>query len=208
MSGFWRSTRAVLALLLLFAAMLSGAGTAAASSTATPSPDVDSLVITQVVGITTLTVEIEFDTPITEAEAEQVRSDLTVPTAPEVHALSVERLGCQQSLDRNDANGFITLQYQCFPTYAVLNWGFRLSPALQATVAGGVSERGMNWWRNSVRQAQNAPHTVPANYLLHGTLKPMFNGDIIDYQDYMTWRHAIYTGGTASVTIAGSVAVG
>jgi hypothetical protein len=37
---------------------------------------------------------------------------------------------------------------------------------------------------------------------------PVWNGDIIDYQDVLTWRHNIGPGGTAVVAFAGSVQLG
>lgn len=36
-------------------------------------------------------------------------------------------------------------------------------------------------------------------------MKPVYNNDIVDYQDYLTWRHNIGPGGTAAVTFAGSI---
>ena len=36
-------------------------------------------------------------------------------------------------------------------------------------------------------------------------MKPVYNSDTVDYQDYLTWRHNIGPGGTAAVTFAGSV---
>ncbi len=46
---------------------------------------------------------------------------------------------------------------------------------------------------------------MPSDYTLHGTMNPVYVNDILDYQDYLTFRHNIGSGGTASVTFAGSV---
>lgn len=153
------------------------------------------------------TLELGFDSPISQVEAGEVRERLG-SEPPVQRAQALDRLTCQNNLDRSDSNGSWTLQYACFVDYAVLNWGFRLSPANQATVVGPVNEDGLRWWRNSIEQPKNAPHVVPADYLFHGTMKPVYNGDIVDYQDYLTWRHNIGPGGTAAVTFAGSVGLG
>lgn len=153
------------------------------------------------------TLELSFDEPLSQSEAEQIRQQMT-SDAPVQRTQEVERLACRTNLDRSDSNGNWTLQYQCLEDFAILNWGYRLSPANQATVVGSVTEDGLRWWRNSIEQPKNSPHIVPADYLFHGSMRPVYNGDIVDYQDYLTWRHNIGPGGTAAVTFAGSVGLG
>lgn len=154
-----------------------------------------------------LTLALTFDSAVEKSEADNIRNKFSAE--PAVLALASDRLTCGKHLDRSDSNGSWTLQYQCFPEYAVLNWGYRLSAQNQASVVGTVNERGLSWWRNGAKQPQNAPHPAfPANYLFHGTMKKVWNGDTIDYQDYLTWRHNIGPGGTAAVTFAGSVGTG
>lgn len=153
------------------------------------------------------TLELSFDAPIAQPEADQIRQQMT-SEPPVQRAQVADRLACQTHLDRSDSNGSWTLQYQCLEDYGILNWGFRLSPTNQATVVGSVTEDGLRWWRNSVEQPKNSPHVVPADYLFHGSMRPVYNGDVVDYQDYLTWRHNIGPGGTAAVTFAGSVGLG
>ncbi|MDQ4118565.1 MAG: hypothetical protein M3235_16610 [Actinomycetota bacterium] len=158
--------------------------------------------------------ELTFEHPVTSREANEARQ-LLAPARPEVPRRSateaqrsMDRLLCNQSLDRTDDNGYLTLQYQCFANYSVTNWGFRIAPDKQATVVGGVLEHGWTWFSNGERQSLGARHRVGSDYLFHGTMKPMRDGDFLDYQDYFTWRHNIGSGGTASLTIAGSLRVG
>ncbi len=154
-----------------------------------------------------LTLALTFDSPVKKSEADDIRNKFNAE--PAVLALVIDRLTCGKHLARSDSNGSWALDYQCFPEYAVLRWDYRLSARNQAIVVGTVNERGLSWWRNRAKQPQNAPHpAVPANYRFHGTLKKVWNGDTIDYQDYLTWRHNIGPGGTAAVTFAGSVRLG
>jgi len=207
----WRrySSRRLGVVISVTACLIAGLGPVAPPAMAAEPPgDVSEISIESVsVDHSSSTLELGFDSPISRAEAGEVRERLS-SEPPVQRAQALDRLTCQTHLDRSDSNGSWTLQYVCSADYAVLNWGFRLSPANQATVVGPVNEDGLRWWRNSVEQPKNAPHVVPADYLFHGTMKLVYNGDTVDYQDYLTWRHNIGPGGTAAVTFAGSVGLG
>ena len=204
----WRrySSRGLGVVISVTACLIAGLGPVAPPAMAAEPPgDVSEISVESVsVDHSSSTLELGFDSPISRAEAGEVRERLS-SEPPVQRAQALDRLTCQTHLDQSDSNGSWTLQYVCSADYAVLNWGFRLSPASQATVVGPVNEDGLRWWRNSVEQPKNAPHVVPADYLFHGTMKPVYNGDIVDYQDYLSWRHNIGPGGTAAVTFAGSV---
>lgn len=156
---------------------------------------------------TTATVEVSFDRPVDSAVAADAQGSLGVKQV--IEHLNLERLGCSQELAKSDTNGQWRLRYACFPEYAVLNWDYRLSPAAQATVVGLITERGLSWWRNGIEQLQSTGHPQElAIYRFHGVMKKVWNGDVLDYQDYISWRHNIGPGGRAAVTFAGSVEVG
>ncbi len=66
-----------------------------------------------------------------------------------------------------------------------------------------VNGTGLRWWRNGSFAGQDAPHSVPRNHQIHGTMKPVHAKNRIEYQEYVIWRHDIGPGGTASLTFAG-----
>lgn len=114
-------------------------------------------------------------------------------------------IGCGDEVAYSDSNGRWQLRFQCFPAYGVINWDYTLSRKNRSIAASWVSEDGLRWWRNGGRQPKNSPHFAPPDYRFHGTMARVFVGDIIDYQDYLTFRHNIGPGGTAALTFAGSV---
>jgi hypothetical protein len=140
-----------------------------------------------------------FDKPITQAEA----TDVTVSHSLASTA-SFKTLTCGTSGGYADSNGLFTYQYYCSGSTRTIPWGFSLSASNQATVVGLVNETGLRWWCNGAFVGQNAPHAVPPSYQFHGTMNPVAAGCMIDYQDYMTWRHNIGSGGTAALTLAGT----
>lgn len=99
-------------------------------------------------------------------------------------------------------------EYRCFPAYATLPWGFKISGQVQGSIVGLVNERGLKWWRNSVQQPMNSPHLEAKNYLFHGTMKKVWNGDTIVYKDLYTFRHNVNGGGNGSISIGGTFGVG
>ncbi len=70
---------------------------------------------------------------------------------------------------------------------------------------GNITETGLSWWRKGAAMPQNAPHVVPPSYTLHGSMTPVPYNSRVEYQDYITFRHNVGSGGTASVTWAGRV---
>jgi len=137
---------------------------------------------------------------------------LTRPTVqPEAATLAVSAaatgvpLSCGNGLATSDSNGRLTLDYACHLTPKRLFWSYKLSATVRKIVVGPVSESGLRWWRNGASQPQNAPHVEGAAYLFHGTMKPVPLKSDVDYQDVLTFRHNIGSGGTARVVWAGSV---
>lgn len=178
-----RRNRLLSALFAVVAAGLLNGVLGAPSAAAAPT-EVTEIAFTQAVdGGATARVEVSFDRAVASAVAAKVRDSMNATRV--VEGQTVERLACQQDLTRSDRNGVWGLRYACLPAYAVLSWHYRLSPAAQATAVGVVDERGLSWWRNGIRQAQNAGHPgAPADYRFHGTMKKVWNGDVVDYQDY------------------------
>lgn len=150
---------------------------------------------------------LEFDEPISSSMVDDVKDDLVGDVAEAASAPIPEatHLACGDKYTRTDANGVMSFGVHC-PSGTrdrSTPWGYRLSAAVQASVVGQVSEDGMWWWRSDVRQTKLAPHVVPPDYHFHGTFRPVYDGSKVQYQDLMTWRHNIGTGGTAKLTIAG-----
>lgn len=114
-------------------------------------------------------------------------------------------LGCGNQRVETDSNGRFTIDYRCDLSPKRLQWSYKLSAGVQAIVVGLVTERGADWWKNGAPQPRNAPHTVGAGYLYHGTFSGVPIGSGVDYQDYLTFRHNVGSGGTGSVVWAGSV---
>lgn len=148
-----------------------------------------------------------FDTPISSAEAAALRARMGASEEPAnvTQADYYWELACGNGVTFSDGNGVFTAQYNC-GSPRTIPWSFRLSASLRATVVGLISEQGLDWWRNGVRQTRNAPHPgVPADYHFHGTMNPVYAGNYIDFQDVITWRHNIGPGGTMVLTFAGTL---
>ncbi len=213
------SRRAKLGLvsLICVAAAVMPARAMAAAPTATEDEDVVSITITSDAS----QIVLDFKEPVTEETAEEVIEDVAEPgdvvevtTEDEPPAVAgagslparraAPPLGCGNQRVNSDSNGRLTLDYRCDLTPKRLQWSYKLSTAVQSIVVGNVNETGLRWWKNGVAQPQNAPHTVPASYLFHGTMNPTPIGSTVQFQDYMTFRHNVGSGGTGSVTWAGS----
>jgi hypothetical protein len=192
------------ALSLSLALVMQGSGTLARAE----SPSVGQLVIRSTTSGGSVTLTLKFDKPVTQAEATRLETELASPLTPAAPA-SVRNMKCNQSDVLFNSHGRVDLYYKCFPTHAVTQWSIRISTDLQSKIVGQVNEHGMQWWRNSVEQARNASHlNYPKNYIFHGTLNPMWNGNRITYQDYFTFQHNIGSGGSGSVVFAGEYTVG
>ncbi|MER7754667.1 hypothetical protein [Kitasatospora sp. NPDC097643] len=93
-------------------------------------------------------------------------------------------LKCYDNRSWTDARGTFSARHNC--AYNNINWGYKISPAIQAIISSPVRETGLRWWRNGKSQPANSPHTVGKSYLFHGTIGQVASWDAIDYQDYLT----------------------
>ena len=112
------------------------------------------------------------------------------------------RLSCGNTWTASDSNGRIRLSYRCDLSPKRVQWDYKL--AICAIVVSPVKEQGLRWWRGGVSQPQNAPHTEGCLYNWHGTMNPVPVLSSVDYQDHFTFRHNVGSGGSGSVTFAGS----
>lgn len=113
-------------------------------------------------------------------------------------------LRCNKNPSWSDSNGTLHARFNC--KYNTINWGYRISPQVRSIITGKVNERGVSWWKNGTRMPKNAGHVVDKSYHFHGTLKPVRHGDVVQFQDYMTFRVRIGgRTGTGSITWASNV---
>lgn len=156
------------------------------------------------------TLRLTLDRPATSTERQKIARDLSAGqgTQAQVTPMATTNLKCSQGYVKVTNEGRWEMSYNCYPEYATTPWSFKISSNVQYIIVSPVTESGLLWWRNGTRQPRLAPHTEPKGYLFHGTMKKMWNGDAIDYQDYFTFRHNVNGGGTGSITIAGSYTVG
>lgn len=117
----------------------------------------------------------------------------------------IQAISCGQEVPFSDENGTWQLRFQCLEGYGVVNWHFNFSSSARAIAASWATEDGLRWWRNGAEQPKGSPHVVPVDYTLHGTMSRVHVGDILDYQDHITFRHNVGSGGTAAITFAGSI---
>ncbi|MFC0530261.1 hypothetical protein [Phytohabitans kaempferiae] len=156
------------------------------------------------------TLSLTFDKGISKAEADKLQNVFAVSSKQVRNAGMVAMapwpLNCGEGANFQDSNGTFSVQYNCAST-RTLPWGYRISAAVQAIVVGNVNETGLRWWLNGAAKPQNAPHNVPPSYTIHGTMTPVISYSYVDYQDYMTFRHNVGSGGTGTLTFAGSLAL-
>jgi hypothetical protein len=199
---------AAIAVTLSAAALGAGASSPAwAAQSETPS--VSRITINSVTKLGKTTLTLNFDKPITQSASEGVRASLTVGQASPATVRPMasgwgELMWCWGSIGVPTNEGYFDIQYSCNDT-RTLAWAFTLNAATQSIIVGPISERGLSWWMNSNFAGQNAPHVVAPDYQLHGTMLPVFAGVSVDYNDYMTFRHNVGSGGTGSISFAGSV---
>jgi hypothetical protein len=152
-------------------------------------------------------VTLNFDKPIDAKRADQYSRQLTAAAA---HSRVAAQLGpayisCDGSGDWSDSNGHLSMQYTCLSNRATLAWGFTVSPGLQAIIVSNISEQGLSWWLNGKSMLRNGPHNVPKYYQIHGSMTGASPESTVDYQDYITFRHNVGSGGTGSIAWAGRV---
>lgn len=96
-------------------------------------------------------------------------ADAPTRTASTVRAAGPEGeiLLCDRLYAFGDRAGEFTLQHQCGGNTAP--WGYRIADPLKAIALSPVSEQGVDWSRNGVRQPRMAPHVEAADYIFHGT---------------------------------------
>ncbi|GAA4871026.1 hypothetical protein [Kitasatospora terrestris] len=94
-------------------------------------------------------------------------------------------LKCRDNRSWTDPRGTFYARHNC--PYNNINWGYKISPAVQAIITTSVNEQGLRWWKNGHSQPANSHHVVVKSYLFHGTIGKVASWDAIDYQDYMTF---------------------
>jgi hypothetical protein len=154
---------------------------------------------------TQLTLSLTFDKGISASEADRLRSSL----AASVSDVGIagdwgDPLHCWGEIQVYDNNGSFGIAYNC-GNPRTAPWHFQIASQVRAIIVGNVNEQGLSFWRNSFFAGQNAPHTVPSDYLFHGTITPALYWDSIDYQDYISFRHNLGGGGSGAIAFAGSV---
>jgi hypothetical protein len=214
--------------LLAIVTALAGTAMSISAAAATPQDAIDTVVVDGRDSDLTL----EFDVPVSSAEAREIVTDLpgdesyvfamnettmiatSTDPAPSAEkngigssasASAIQQIYCGQSYGFGDSNGYYTVQRQCGVKLAP--WGYRLSASAQSIcVPGTVTESGMNWTKNGATMPRNAAHAnYPCGYQFHGTYNPVQAGDTITYSDKLVFRHILGTGGTATVRISGTM---
>lgn len=148
--------------------------------------------------------DLESDSPIVaatdndltpEEEALMAADDVSAPStpSPEEPSRSIPpekspyQLWCAYPNPHwSDTRGTLYMRYNC--RYSNFNWGYKISSAVKAIITSNVNERGARWWKNGHKQPANSSHFVTKNYFFHGTFSPVYNYQLIESQDYMTFR--------------------
>lgn len=112
-------------------------------------------------------------------------------------------LYCNTYYGISDFNGTFSYQHRCGGTTAP--WGYKLSTAVRSIIVGNISERGMRWSLNGTAKQTSTGHNVVPYYQLHGTWKPVRDGDTVGYNDVISFRCNIGSNCKGSVTIRGAI---
>ncbi|NEA55591.1 hypothetical protein G3I60_15895 [Streptomyces sp. SID13666] len=94
-------------------------------------------------------------------------------------------LMCYNNRSFATTNGVFYARHNC--TFSNINWGYKISPKVQAIITSTVHETGLRWWKNGKSQPANSNHFVGKSYYFHGTMGPVKSWDGIDFQDYMSF---------------------
>ena len=182
--------------------MLVAAAPPAKAATPLPQPVQVLEVVTEQGALT-----LKLDKPIPAKRAEQIKKGLQdgmkAGDKAVVSASADPIMYCTTERSNSDSNGSFHLARVC--SLRQLRWDFRISARIKAIIVSPVSETGLWYWINGVRQPRNSPHVVGKTYIFHGTMSGVDTGERVQYQDYMTFRHNIGGGGTGSITFAGVV---
>lgn len=155
------------------------------------------------------------DAPVTQGESDEIRQEMSqqlaqqelLVTSKPVQPFEPFQIACDKKAVQDEpTQGKLDLKLECSPAEAVLDWGFKLAPTLEATVRGVVIDSGMRWFRNGSSKPANPPHRGAPNYRFHGSFDPVFVGDNIKFQDTFTWRNN--RGGTTVLLVARSANLG
>jgi hypothetical protein len=150
------------------------------------------------------TLTLQLDRPMASDAALLVERRLGADLRQSAAAASSEvTMGCNLIFSASDTNGVVRLERYC--GLRQIRWDYTISATARAIIVGAVSETGLWYFINGVRQPRNSPHVVPSDYHLHGTMSGVLSGQYVQYQDYMYFRHNIGPGGTGSITFAGAL---
>lgn len=200
-----RNLRRVMCLALICSALATIFIGSPAFAKTTPD-DVSQIVITGSSSGTRSTLRLNFDHPISTDQASQIEDQLASSRPATAKPLiSGTPLWCNSNDTFVDTNGVFTIQYTCGSPSGTLAWGFQLSSANQSIAVGLVNEKGLSWWRSGHFGGQNTPHSYPAYFTFHGSMNPVYANNYVDYSDLYTFRHNLGGGGTASLSVAGTV---
>ncbi|OZM77694.1 hypothetical protein CFP66_35220 [Pseudonocardia sp. MH-G8] len=180
----------VVVFLLLF-----GASTAGAQELAAPVDRVE-------VSTGSYRLELVMDRPLTAAQVARYEQELRGMLRHEQQVDGPVDMDCGAVFSPADENGRARIERIC--DRRQLRWTYRISSQVRMIIVGPVTETGLWYFINGVRQPRNSPHVEPSDYLFHGTMSGVDAGVQVDFQDYLTFRHNIGPGGAGSITFAGS----
>jgi hypothetical protein len=145
----------------------------------------------------------------TAAEYEVVTIAVTSVSAPTSVVSTLRAAGpagesllCDRFYAFGDQAGEFTLQHRCGSTTAP--WGYQIAPQLRAIAITPVTEQGVDWTRNGVKQSRLSPHVEAADYIFHGTFPGSPDGTTITYSDHYSFRHGAGGGGNVDISIKGA----